>query len=292
MKLLVSTSVVLLSCSAMGQPGPQPALPLWPEGDAPFAEGTGPDHTPTLTPFLPEAGKATGAAVIVCPGGGYQSLMTSYEGRDVARWFAERGIAGFLLVYRHAPVYRHPVPLADARRAIRTVRARAAEWGIDPGRIGIMGFSAGGHLAATAGTLFEPGEPRADDPVERASSRPDFLVLCYPVITMRQPHLHTGSRENLLGADPSPGDVERLSAETQVTADTPPAFLFHTTDDEVVPVQHSVLFYLACVEAGVPAELHAYEPGRHGVGLAQDQPALESWPDLLLAWLRTRGILR
>jgi acetyl esterase/lipase len=196
-----------------------------------------------------------------------------------------------MLKYRIAPRYRHPAPLQDAQRAIRTVRARAKEWGVDPERIGIWGFSAGGHLASTAGTHFDAGKPDAEDPIERMSCRPDFLILAYPVITMETPVTHAGSRNNLLGKEPDSKLVEYYSNEKQVTAKTPPTFLFHTSADTAVLPENSVRFYLALVKAGVPAELHIYEKGPHGVGLAPKDPVLGTWKDRLEAWLRGRGLL-
>jgi acetyl esterase/lipase len=216
--------------------------------------------------------------------------MMSYEGVEVGQWFNKLGVAAFVLKSRLGPRYRHPAPLQDAQRAIRTVRSRAAEFGIDTGRIGIMGFSAGGHLASTTGTHFDAGQPAASDPVERASSRPDFMILAYPVITMDQRYTHQGSRNNLLGPSPDPKLVENLSGELQVTARTPPTFLFHTTDDSLVPVENSVSFYLAMRKAGVPVEMHLYQHGAHGVGLGKD-PILATWPGRLADWLRLNGWL-
>ncbi len=263
---------------------------LWP-GAAPGAMGDKDADIPTLTPFLPPADKATGAAVVICPGGGYGGLAISYEGMDVGAWMAKRGVAGFVLKYRVAP-YKHPVPLQDAQRALRTVRARAKEWNVDPKRVGVMGFSAGGHLASTAATHFDDGDPKADDPIDRAGCRPDFCVLAYPVITLKPPYAHMGSRYNLLGKDADEKLVESLCNDEQVTDKTPPTFLFHTGDDNAVPVENSVLFFRALRKAKVPAELHIYEHGRHGVGLAPNMPELSSWPDQLEAWMKARGLLK
>jgi acetyl esterase/lipase len=196
-----------------------------------------------------------------------------------------------VLQYRLGPRYHHPIELGDAQRAIRTVRAKATRYRLLPDRIGIMGFSAGGHLASTAATHFDPGNPGATDAIDRVSSRPDFAVLVYPVITFTTPYLHQGSRDNLLGPNPDPKLVENLSNELQVTAATPPTFLFHTTTDPVVPVENSVLFYLALRKAGVPAEMHIYAQGPHGVGLATTDEALSTWPARLADWLRVRGLL-
>ncbi len=253
--------------------------------------GSEPADKPALYVHLPPADKANGAAVIVCPGGGYGHLASTYEGHDVAQWLNSQGIAGFVLKYRIAPRYHHPAPLQDAQRAIRTVRSRAKEWGVDPARIGVMGFSAGGHLASTAGTHFDDGNPKAADPIDRAGCRPDFLVLCYPVITLADPYAHAGSRKNLLGKQPDSQLVELLSNEKQVTPRTPPTFLFHTNADTGVPAENSVLFYMALRKAKVPAELHIYEPGKHGVGLAAGDPTLSNWPQRLAAWLKVRGLL-
>lgn len=266
------------------------AVPLWVEG-APAAKGRGEGHTPTITPHWPAAERATGVSVVLCPGGGYQGLALDHEGDQIAAWLNGHGVAVFVLRYRHAPAYQHPAPLMDARRAVRLVRANADAWGLDPNRIGMMGFSAGGHLAATAGTQFEAGHPQAPDPVEQASSRPDFLILGYPVITLSDPYTHAGSKRNLLGARPDEVLVEALSAEKRVTADTPPTFLVHTTEDEAVPVQNSLLFYAALARQGVPAELHVFERGRHGLGLAADDLGMSAWPAQCVTWLRVRGIL-
>src|SRR5207245_778328 len=195
--------------------------------------------------FLPPEGKATGAAVIVCPGGGYQFLAADHEGKQIGEWFNKHGVTVFMLKYRIAPRYRHPAPLQDARRAIRTVRAQAKEWNVDPKRIGIWGFSAGGHLASTAGTHFDADKPDAEDPVERVRCRPDFLILCYPVITLTPPYAPLGSRQNLLGKEPPHDLVESMSNDQQVTAQTPPTFLCHTNADAGVVPENSVLFYLA-----------------------------------------------
>jgi len=262
---------------------------LWPKG-APGALGTAPEDQPSLTPFLLAKGSGPGTAVIICPGGGYQNLAMDKEGYQVAHWLNSIGVSAFVLQYRLGPRYHHPSELQDAQRAIRLVRSRAAEYGLQADRIGIMGFSAGGHLASTAGTHFDAGNPQAADPIDRAGSRPDFLVLCYPVISFTS-YVHRGSMTFLLGENPDPKLVERLSNELQVTAQTPPAFLFHTDADKTVPVENSVLFYLAMRKAGVPAELHVYEHGSHGVGLAQSDPALSSWPGRLADWLRGRGLL-
>ena len=259
--------------------------PLWP-GPAPNAQGTADDDVPTLTPYLPVA-NPTRTAVIVAPGGGYAHL--SGKEADAAKWLAAHGVAGFVLKYRLGPKYHSPVELGDAQRAVRLLRADAAKYGIAPDHIGMWGFSAGGHLAASAGTIFDAGSAAAGDRVERQSSRPDFLVLAYPVISMLDPYGHVASRKNLLGEHPTADEERAMSVETRVTARTPPTFLYATTDDPVVPVMNSVLFYEALVANEVPAELHLYRHGPHGTGLAEGFPELKSWTDLLLTWMRAGG---
>jgi acetyl esterase/lipase len=279
----------LETCLANEHSEPEQIL-LWPEG-APLASGTEDRDKPRITWHAPAKGSANGCAVIVCPGGGYGGLADTYEGHDVARWFNRFGVTAFVLRYRHAPHYRHPTPLGDIQRAVRLVRNSATRFEIDPERIGVLGFSAGGHLCSTAGTHFDDGNSEAADPIDRVSCRPDFLVLVYPVITFTSPFTHKGSRRNLLGDSPAPELVESLSSEKQVTDRTPPTFLFHTTDDQAVPSENSVLFYLALRRAGVPAEMHVYEPGRHGVGLAAKHPTLSTWPTLLKNWMKHRKLL-
>jgi acetyl esterase/lipase len=284
-------AALLLALTVSAAGADRPAVEwLWPKG-APGAVGNEAADRPSLTVFLPPAEKATGAAVVICPGGGYGVVVDTYEGREPAEWLNKRGVAAFVLRYRVAPRYHHPAPLQDVQRALRLVRARAKEWGVDPQRLGVWGFSAGGHLASTAATHFDDGKADADDPIDRAGCRPDFAILCYPVITMEPPYTHGGSRQNLLGKAPDPKLVEDLSNERRVTTKTPPAFLFHTGEDTAVPAENSVRFYLALRQAGVPAELHVYEKGRHGVGLALSDPVLSSWPDRLAAWLEVRGLL-
>ena len=215
----------------------------------------------------------------------------SHEGRYVAAWFNSMGISAFVLKYRLGPKYHHPVELGDAQRAIRFVRTRAEQFGVRADRVGMMGFSAGGHLTATAGTHFDQGTPGAADPIDRASSRPDFLILAYPVISFDPAIAHAGSVRSLLGNNPDAALIHDLSDELEVTATTPPTFLFHTTADTTVPVENSVRFYLALRAAKVPAEMHIFENGPHGVGLALADPALSVWPTLLINWLRGRGLL-
>jgi acetyl esterase/lipase len=262
-------------------------LLLWPTG-APGAKGQGDADRPSLTIYPAPADKATGMAIVVCPGGGYGGLAMGHEGQEVAQWLNSIGVSAFVLKYRHAPQYQHPAPLHDAQRALRTVRARAAEWKVNPKRMGIWGFSAGGHLASTAGTHFDAGKPEAVDPIERVSCRPDFLILAYPVITLKQPYAHIGSRNNLLGRNADAKLVDELSNDERVTPQTPPTFLMHTDADKGVVPENSVRFYLALRKNKVPAELHIFEKGPHGVGLAPKDPALSIWPQLLAAWLKAR----
>jgi acetyl esterase/lipase len=265
-------------------------VPLWPNG-APGALGDEDRDKPTLTIFLPTKNQTAGVGLVICPGGSYVGLASNHEGRKVANWLNSMGIAAFVLKYRLGPRYHHPIELGDAQRAIRMVRAHAAEYGVTADHVGIMGFSAGGHLASTAGTHFDSGDPNDPDSIQRVSSRPDFLVLGYPVISMKPPYVHAGSLKNLLGDSPDPNLVEKLSNELQVTPQTPPTFLFHTTEDKAVPVENSVLFYLALRKAGVPAELHVFEKGPHGFGLDYKNPVLAMWPPLLANWFRERGLL-
>jgi len=264
---------------------------LWPDG-APGAKGGEKDFKPTLTICPAPRQNNTGTAVMVCPGGGYGFTAMDHEGHQIAAWFAEMGVASFIVDYRHRNRgYGHPAPLEDAQRAIRTARAKAKEFRIDPKRIGIMGFSAGGHLASTAGTHFDQGDPDAKDPIQRVSCRPDFMILCYPVIAFDEPYTHRGSQHNLIGKDASAELVKSLSNEKQVTKDTPPTFLWTTNEDRGVPAENSVFFYLALRTAGVPAELHVFRAGRHGLGLAANTPATNAWPKLCEAWLRGQGLL-
>jgi acetyl esterase/lipase len=292
----------LLASWAFGA-GPAPegvTFPLWP-GGVPGSLGDDPARdVPTLSYSAPAPEKATGAAVVVCPGGGYGMLAADHEGRQVAEWLNRMGLAAFVLKYRLGPRYHHPAMLQDAGRAIRTVRARAGEWHLDPNRVAILGFSAGGHLASTAGTHFDAGRADDEDPVERVSSRPDRMLLLYPVISLNTPYAHAGSRRNLLGEDPPAELVAGLSNETQVTPQTPPTFLVHTNEDTVVPPENSLLFALALRKARVPLELHVFEKGRHGLGLGEGlanfkptdkSDGFRAWPGLCETWLRGQGFL-
>jgi len=266
-------------------------LPLWP-GGAPGALGTADADVPAMTVYLPRTMTANTPAMIVCPGGGYGALAANHEGRQVANYLNSLGMAAFVLRYRLGPRYHHPIELGDAQRAIRTVRARAAEWRLDPARIGIMGFSAGGHLAMSASTWMESVQVSANDEIDRVSSRPDFAVLGYPVISMTAAWTHKGSLRNLLGDTPDPELAKRLSGELAVTKTTPPTFIFQTNEDASVPAENAVQYYLALRQAGVPAEMHVFEKGVHGVGLANNDPALAPWSSLLANWLRVRGAIK
>jgi acetyl esterase/lipase len=296
---LIGTAVAVLASTtvAIGQPSPQvrpnpdgepETILLWSD-HVPGALGTDDTDRPTVTYY--RARQPNGTAIIVAPGGGYSNLAANHEGRQVANYLNAMGVTTFVLKYRLGPRYRHPVELGDAQRAIRLVRARAQELGLAANRIGMMGFSAGGHLTATAGTHFDAGRSDASDPIERVSSRPDFLVLGYPVISFDPAIAHGRSARNLLGDAPDPKLVEYLSNDLQVTPETPPTFLFHTNADTAVVPENSVRFYLALRRAKVPAEMHIFENGPHGVGLALHDPALSAWPPLLTSWLRGRGLL-
>jgi len=276
---------------ARPNPNAEPeTIPLW-ENGAPGALGDADTDRPTLTIFRASGRQLSGTSVIIAPGGGYTNLSMNNEGRYVAAWFNSMGVSAFVLKYRLGPRYHHPIEIGDAQRAIRLVRTRAVQFGVAPDRIGMMGFSAGGHLTATAGTKFDAGNATATDAVDRASSRPDFLILAYPVISFDPAIAHAGSVRMLLGDNPDQKLLQDLSAELQVTDKTPPTFLFSTNADTTVPAENTVRFYLALRKAKVPAEMHIFENGPHGVGLALGDPALSQWPALLTNWLRGRGLL-
>ena len=263
---------------------------LWEKG-APGTPATKEKDEPELYVKLPTA-NATGASVIILPGGGYGGLAMTYEGLDVADWFGSFGVTAFVLKYRMKGTgHMHPVPMMDGQRAIRLVRSRAAEWKLDPARIGVLGFSAGGHLASTLGTHFDKGDPKAADPIDRVSSSPDFLILCYPVISFTAETAHKGSIKNLLGDNPDPKLLQSLSNETQVTPETPTTFIFQTSEDKGVPAENAVSFYLALHKAKVPTELHVFQNGKHGVGMAQTLDGTKEWPQLCHNWLEVQGIL-
>lgn len=287
------SALLFLNAPAMAQSQTTNAILLWPDG-APGALGKSDKDIPTLTPYFPDPEKTTGAAMVICPGGGYAALA-DHEGKDYALWLADQGVAAFVLKYRLGSAgYRHPIMLSDAARAVRLVRANAAAWKLDPLRIGIMGSSAGGHLASTLLTHFDAGKPDAADPIDRQSSRPDLGILCYAVITMGD-KTHLGSRNNLLGKNASPETIQLLSNELHVTKDTPPCFLYHTAEDSAVPVENSLAFAEALRRAGVPFDLHIYEKGQHGSGLgfapyAKYVPGkLHPWTKDCEFWLKQHG---
>lgn len=297
---LLGFSMLVPSLSIAADP---PTYPLWP-GGAPGAVGkeTGDaNHSgdvPTITVYLPPKEKATGASIVICPGGGYGFLAADHEGKQVAEWLNSIGVAGVVLKYRLAPKYKHPAPLDDARRAIRMVRWKSEEWGLDPKRVGILGFSAGGHLASTAATHYMDAHVLPGDAINGFTTRPDVAILIYPVIAIGTEFGHGGSRDNLLGKDAPKELVMSLSNETQVTDKTPPTFLAHTLADTGVPVENSMLFAMALRKAKVPFELHVFEKGQHGLGLGtgweghiKGEPAFEAWPKLCETWLRGRGFL-
>jgi acetyl esterase/lipase len=266
-------------------------IPLWTDR-APGALGDDEADKPSLTIYMPPNTTGPMTAVIIAPGGAYARLSMNLEGREPANYFNSMGVAAFVLKYRLGPRYHHPIEMGDAQRAIRMVRARANEWHIAPDHIGIMGFSAGGHLAATASTHFNSGNPNASDPIERAGSRPDFAILGYPVISMTEAWTHQGSKTNLLGEHPSDALAREMSMETQVTAETPPTFIYQTSADTTVPAENSVAYYLALRKAGVPAEMHIFRNGPHGTGLGMTDAALSEWPRLLSNWMRVSGFLK
>ena len=283
---------------AVTVPAGQAATPhkvelLWSNG-APGAKGSDEGDKPSLTIYLPDKEKATGAAVVIFPGGGYGHLAMDHEGHQIAEWLNSIGVAGFILEYRHSNSgagYGHPAPIQDAQRAIRTVRSRAKQWGVDPDRIGIIGFSAGGHLASSAGTHFQNRYSEPADTIDRSSCRPDFMILMYPVISFTEWYTHKGSRRNLLGNNPDAYLVENFSNEKQVTPETPPAFLVHANDDKPVPPENSIAFYLALRKAKVPAEMHIYEKGGHGFGPGASKGACSSWMACCADWMKGRGLL-
>jgi len=287
--------IVLFGCCVSVSSAADP-IRLW-EGDAPGATGKEPKDIPTLTPYLPAADKTSGTAIVVCPGGGYGGLA-GHEGEGYAKWLADNGISAFVLKYRLGSAgYRHPVMLNDVSRAIRLVRSRAAEWKLDTKRVGVMGSSAGGHLASTAVTHFDAGKADSDDAVEKQSSRPDFGVLCYAVISMEDGVTHSGSKANLLGKDPDPKLVELLSNEKQVTKQTPPCFVWSTGDDKAVPVTNSLRFVTALQQNGIAYDFHVFQKGPPGIGLSEGRngvPAndVHPWGKDLLYWMRQNEWLK
>lgn len=285
--VLIAGAVFMLPDRALAADEPEFRL-LWPAG-APGALGDNDADKPGIW-IYPAKINANGAAVIICPGGGYAIHATDHEGVQPAKYFNSIGVAAFVLRYRLSP-YRHPVPLQDAQRALRYVRANATAFGIDPHRVGIMGFSAGGHLTSTALTHFDSGDVAAADAIDQHTCRPDFGILGYPVVSLVADFAHKGSAKNLLGDNPTDEQLQNLSNDTQVTKETPPVFLFHTSEDTGVPPENSLAFYAACHKAGVPAELHVYQQGPHGVGLANEHPALSNWIGAAGTWLRQNALL-
>jgi len=305
-------TALLLGLSAAASAAELAVVPVWPKrapGDLEQSEKVverskeqdRPDRSvrevrwPTLTVHLPEPEKATGAAVVICPGGGYGGLAIDKEGHDVARWLNTLGVAGLVLKYR-MPSPRltkdeDPWPVQDAKQAIRLVRSRAAEWKIDPDRVGVMGFSAGGHLASVAATRFDSGWVGSTDPVDVCSSRPDFAILVYPVVSLVEPYTHTGSRDNLLGKDADRALLEKYSSERQVTAQTPPAFLVHAKDDGV-KAENSLAFAEALKKAGIPHTLQLYDKGGHGFGLGIHGGEAAQWPARCAEWMKARKLVK
>lgn len=285
---LTAVMIMVLSLPVLAQE--QASIPLWP-GEVPGARGAEPKDIPTLTPYLSATAPENGGAIIILPGGGYMNLA-AHEGAGFAQYFMPRGVTTFVLKYRLGrDAYRHPAMLQDAARAVRYVRANAAKFKIDPNKIGIMGSSAGGHLASTLLTHFDAGDSNASDPIEKVSSRPDFGILCYPVITM-QDFSHAGSKRALLGENPDPQLVQLLSNELQVTKETPPTFVWHGVDDRTVPVRNAIEFAQAIWKAGASCELHVYERAAHGIGLGNRNAPFEfhPWVFDMNRWLGTRGV--
>jgi len=296
--LTLLMALPLISAAAI--PADGTVIPLWPEGVPGAKPGVGPEKNeggslsavtePTLTVFAPAVDKPNGTAVIICPGGGYRFLSNEREGVQYARWLGTLGVTSFVLKYRLND-FGHPAPLQDVLRAVRLVRSRAAEFGVNPARIGVMGSSAGGHLAASAGTLFAHPAGRTGAALDAVAARPDFLILMYPVITMDDPHTHAGSRTALLGPNPTPELVALMSLEKQVTSATPPTLLIHTQADQSVPIENSVRFFQALTRAQVPAEFYAFEKGEHGMGMRDGLGTASAWPRRAEEWLRDRELL-
>ena len=288
--------VVFLSAVMPVFSAEQQVMLLW-ENGAPNALGTEDKDKPLVTVWFPDKDIAIDTAVVVCPGGGYGGLALDHEGKQIGEWFNSFGVTAVVLEYRHqGKGYGHPNPLLDVQRAIRTVRHNAEQWGIDPAKIGVMGFSAGGHLASTAGTHFDdpPKFPNnyTTDAIDAVSCRPDFMILCYPVIRFNSTVTHRGSQNNLIGSDAPPELVEYYSSEKQVTDRTPPTFILFTDEDTVVPSENGIAFYLALRQHKIPAEMHIYQKGGHGLGLAKGHRGAEVWPDLCKAWLINNGFVK
>jgi acetyl esterase/lipase len=298
-KISAILALVIISFSTMAQDF---SLKVWPNG-APDSNGmTKPEETfegrrvrnvseAEMYVYLPKIGVNTGAAVVICPGGGYMIEAMDHEGYEMAEWLAAQGVAGIVLKYR-LPYGHHEIPLKDAQRAMRIVRQKAKEWGINPSKIGIAGSSAGGHLASTAGTRFDLGKPDSIDPIEKFSCRPDFMLLLYPVITFNEEFGHMGSRNNLIGAGNKWELVERYSNELQVTAQTPPTFLILADDDKGVPSRNSIEFYMALKKHKIPAEMHIFRDGGHGFGMTKKNLPVDQWPTLFAQWMKAQGITK
>jgi acetyl esterase/lipase len=292
--------LALLFLVAAGAQAQTDVIKLWPEGVPNARANPGPEHVdgerisnvsePTLTVYPASMDRAARTAVIICPGGGYWFLSATREGHQYAQWLSNLGVTAFVLKYRLSD-YGHPAPLQDVLRAIRTVRSQAAKYGVDPNRIGVMGSSAGGHLAASASTLYDNPAGRTGAPIDTVSARPDFAILMYPVITMEPPVAHMGSRESLLGKSPSPELVKLMSVEKQVNAKTPPTLLIHSQDDGLVPVDNSILYFQALTRAHVPAEMYIYEHGGHGMALRPGQGTASDWTKRAEEWLRDRKLV-
>ena len=296
--------ITILTAMSFAVTAQEITLSLWPAGKLPNYQKT--DETeksdstdivriskvqnPEIAVFIPSKKSATGQAVVICPGGGYGILAYNWEGTDIAKWFNSKGVTAIVLKYRlpnsKSNVVAHQSPLMDAQRAIRIVRANAEKWNINKDKVGIMGFSAGGHLASTAGTHFDNGNSNSPDPVEQFSSRPDFMILMYPVITMAKTTMHSGSKNALIGANADAKLSNFYSAELNVTKETPPTFIVHATDDNGVPVENSLMMYQALKDQKIPVEMHLYPKGGHGFGLALGIPETESWTDRCIDWLR------
>jgi acetyl esterase/lipase len=298
-KQIFTLALAIISFTTMAQDF---KLKVWPNG-APDSNGiTTPEETyegkrvrnvseAEMYVYLPKKGNNTGAAVVICPGGGYMIEAMDHEGYNMAEWLATQGVAGIVLKYR-LPYGHDQIPLEDAQRTLRIVRQKAAEWGINPSKVGIAGSSAGGHLASTAGTKFDLGKPDSNDPIEKYSCRPDFMLLLYPVITFREDFGHMGSRTNLIGAGNKWEMVEKYSNELQVTAQTPPTFLILADDDSGVPPRNSIEFYLALKKYKIPAEMHIFRDGGHGFGMNKKNLPIDQWPNLFAQWMKAQGITK
>ena len=266
------------------------SIPLWPDG-APGAIGKEAKDIPTLI-LYPAKKNPSGTAIVVCPGGGYGGLAMGHEGHEIAAWLNKNGISVFICNYRHrGKGYGHPYPMMDAQRAIRIVRTNAKKWKVNPERVGIIGFSAGGHLASSCATHESIGDLDSTDPINKAACRPSFAILCYAVIGFDKPYTHRGSQRNLIGKEAPKELVKFYSNEEQVSKETCPTFLWHTAEDKAVPVQNSIYFYLACQKHNVPSAMHVFEKGRHGIGLARNNETAKHWPDLCIGWLKQRGFM-